>query len=121
MADEKKTDDYRINMPERSDSFNRPASPMVRASQRQAPVTDNAMVAILSYCASSILMTVTNKYVLSGFDFNLNFFLLCVQSVVCVAAIQTCKSLGIIHYRDFNSDEARKCMSMAIAFTRVRN
>jgi hypothetical protein len=79
MADEKKTDDYRINMPERSDSFNRPASPMVRASQRQAPVTDNAMVAILSYCASSILMTVTNKYVLSGFDFNLNFFLLCVQ------------------------------------------
>jgi hypothetical protein len=43
------------------------------------------------------------------------------QSVVCVAAIQTCKSLGIIHYRDFNSDEARKCMSMAIAFIRVRN
>ncbi|KAF2654761.1 UDP-galactose transporter [Lophiostoma macrostomum CBS 122681] len=114
MADEKKTDDYRINMPERSDSFNRPASPMVRASPRQAPVTDNAMVAILSYCASSILMTVTNKYVLSGFDFNLNFFLLCVQSVVCVVAIQTCKSLGIIHYRDFNSDEAKKWFPVSL-------
>ena len=31
------------------------------------------------------------------------------QSVVCIAAIQTCKSLGIITYRDFNSDEAKKC------------
>lgn len=33
-----------------------------------------------------------------------------IQSVVCVIAIQTCKSLGVINYRDFNSDEAKKCM-----------
>lgn len=32
-----------------------------------------------------------------------------VQSVVCVVAIQMCKSLNIIQYRDFNADEARKC------------
>jgi GDP-mannose transporter len=44
-----------------------------------ASVTNSPMVAILSYCGSSILMTVTNKYVLGGRDFNLNFFLLCVQ------------------------------------------
>lgn len=31
------------------------------------------------------------------------------QSVVCVIAIQTCKTFGAITYRDFNSDEARKC------------
>jgi hypothetical protein len=31
------------------------------------------------------------------------------QSVVCVVAIQTCKTMGIITYRDFNSDEAKKC------------
>lgn len=29
--------------------------------------------------------------------------------MVCVIAIQTCKSSGLITYRDFNSDEARKC------------
>jgi GDP-mannose transporter len=33
------------------------------------------------------------------------------QSVVCVAAISICKAAGIINYRDFNSDEAKKCMS----------
>jgi hypothetical protein len=32
------------------------------------------------------------------------------QSVVCVAAISICKAAGIINYRDFNSDEAKKCM-----------
>ena len=42
-------------------------------------VTNSPMIAILSYCGSSILMTVTNKCVLGGRDFNLNFFLLCVQ------------------------------------------
>ena len=29
--------------------------------------------------------------------------------MVCVIAIQTCKTFGVITYRDFNSDEARKC------------
>ena len=44
-----------------------------------ASVTNNPAISILCYCGSSILMTVTNKYVLSGTGFNLNFFLLCVQ------------------------------------------
>ena len=42
---------------------------------------------ILAYCGSSILMTVTNKYVLSGLDFNLNFFLLMIQVSGRVASI----------------------------------
>jgi GDP-mannose transporter len=80
MADDKKRDDYKIDIPERSDAFSRAPSPVMRGSQqRPTSVTENAMIAILSYCGSSILMTVTNKYVLSGVDFNLNFFLLCVQ------------------------------------------
>lgn len=33
------------------------------------------------------------------------------QGIVCVVAIQVCKSSGIITYRDFNTDEARKCQS----------
>lgn len=38
-----------------------------------------AILPIASYCGASILMTVTNKYVLSGYDFNMNFLLLTIQ------------------------------------------
>lgn len=38
-----------------------------------------AILPIASYCFASILMTVTNKYVLSGYDFNMNFLLLTIQ------------------------------------------
>ncbi|THX76177.1 UDP-galactose transporter [Aureobasidium pullulans] len=71
-------------------------------------VTNSPMIAILSYCGSSILMTVTNKYVLGGRDFNLNFFLLCVQSVICLVTIESCKRGGLITYREFNMAQAKK-------------
>ena len=32
-----------------------------------------------------------------------------VQSIVCVVAIQSCKTAGLITYRDFKTDEAKKC------------
>lgn len=38
-----------------------------------------AVLPVASYCCASILMTVTNKYVLSGYDFNMNFLLLTIQ------------------------------------------
>lgn len=53
-------------------------------------------------------MTASNKYVLSGHAFNLNFFLLMVQSIVCIVAIAICKQFKVISYRDFSTDEARK-------------
>lgn len=79
MADDKKSDDYRIDMPA-SKEFRAP-SPVLRgpAQRHHNPLTENPTLSIVSYCFSSILMTVTNKYVLSGVNFNLNFFLLCVQ------------------------------------------
>jgi GDP-mannose transporter len=81
MSDDKKSDDYRVDMP--SGNEFRAASPPSRSatSHRAAGVsiTENPIAAVLAYCGSSIMMTVTNKYVLSGVDFNLNFFLLCVQ------------------------------------------
>lgn len=40
---------------------------------------------ILAYCLASISMTVVNKYVVSGSEWNLNFFYL---------AIQVCNSLS---------------------------
>ncbi|KAF2868523.1 hypothetical protein BDV95DRAFT_130865 [Massariosphaeria phaeospora] len=114
MADDKKSDDYRIDMPQSKESFRAP-SPAIRGPpQRQGSLTENPMLSVFAYCGSSILMTTTNKYVLSGMDYNLNFFLLCVQSVICVVAISICKSSGLITYRDFNSDEAKKWFPISV-------
>ncbi|KAK2765917.1 GDP-mannose transporter into the lumen of the Golgi [Arachnomyces sp. PD_36] len=120
MADGKKRDDYSIEMGDmdKQDKERLDIPPSSPAQSRSAPspnsLANHPSLPILSYCASSILMTVTNKYVLSGLDFNLNFLLLCVQSLVCVFAIQSCKSMGVITYRDFNSDEARKWFPISL-------
>jgi GDP-mannose transporter len=119
MADDKKREEYAIEMSDRKESsFDRASSPMKPSTPRRSAshysVAENPILPVISYCVSSILMTVTNKYVLSGLDFNLNFFLLCVQSVVCVIAIQSCKSAGAITYRDFNSDEAKKWFPISL-------
>ncbi|CAH6720669.1 GDP-mannose transporter 1 [[Candida] jaroonii] len=83
------------------------------ANLSASSIANNGPISILSYCASSILMTVTNKYVLSGYSFNLNFFLLAVQSIVCIACIGSLKAFGVITYRQFNSDEAKKWSPIA--------
>ncbi|GJN91966.1 hypothetical protein Rhopal_004994-T1 [Rhodotorula paludigena] len=59
---------------------------------------------VLCYCASSILMT----FVVSGKDFNMNFLLLTIQSVVCVTCVITAKRLNMISFRDFDREDARK-------------
>ncbi|OJJ48788.1 hypothetical protein ASPZODRAFT_129098 [Penicilliopsis zonata CBS 506.65] len=107
--DKKKTDEYTIEMnkvDQGSRTFEAPP-PSARSPPASGSFGNNPILPVLSYCGSSIMMTVMNKYVLSG-DFNLNFFLLCVQSIVCVVTIQVCKSSGLITYRDFSSDEAKK-------------
>ncbi|KAB8078014.1 GDP-mannose transporter [Aspergillus leporis] len=111
MVEDKKTDDYTIEMDkidQGSKNFEAAAPPPQPRNVQSNSLSNNPILPVLAYCGSSILMTVMNKYVLSGLDFNLNFFLLCIQSVVCIIAIQTCKSCGLITYRDFNTDEAKK-------------
>ena len=86
MSDQKKNDNYipMDKMDSESSSSYKPQPPPPQPRHSAvASAANNATLAIISYCASSILMTVTNKYVLSGVDFNLNFFLLCIQ--VCRA------------------------------------
>ena len=81
MADDKKRDDFTLEMDDRVGDRFEPPRPAYRPAM-PTPTTsimNNPIVPILCYCASSILMTVLNKFVLSGLDFNLNFFLLCVQ------------------------------------------
>lgn len=85
MADFKKRDETINDMDEKTErgyhspprSPGGPKTPSGGAAPIAA-VANNPVFPVLSYCASSILMTVTNKYVLSG-TYNLNFFLLCVQ------------------------------------------
>jgi GDP-mannose transporter len=79
MSDDKKRDDdYTIDINDRErEKFD--ALPRRTSTPPALPISNSPTLAVLSYCASSIMMTVTNKYVLSGLDYNLNFFLLCVQ------------------------------------------
>lgn len=83
MADEKRRDDIGIELADRNEQS--PSAQLVAEAQNvpdmasHGGVSNNPVLAIASYCGSSILMTVTNKYVLSGVDFNLSFFLLAIQ------------------------------------------
>ncbi|GAA6026316.1 hypothetical protein JCM11491_003427 [Sporobolomyces phaffii] len=74
---------------------------------------------ILCYCASSILMTVVNKFVVSGSHFNMNFLLLTIQSVVCVSCVMTAKRLGVITFRDWDKDDARKWFPISFMLVSV--
>ncbi|EME43089.1 hypothetical protein DOTSEDRAFT_131590 [Dothistroma septosporum NZE10] len=77
-------------------------------------VANNPVFSIFAYCGSSILMTVSNKYCVNGTGWNLSFFLLAVQSIVCIIAISTGKAMNLITYRDFNTDEARKWFPVSL-------
>lgn len=89
MAD-KKNEDYTIDMPEfkgrnsptqrdpflartPSGSGGSIVPPSVKSFQNSPPLS------ILAYCLASISMTVTNKYCVSGANWNLNFFYLAIQ------------------------------------------
>ncbi|KAK0834184.1 GDP-mannose transporter into the lumen of the Golgi [Friedmanniomyces endolithicus] len=121
MADEKKRDDgLAIEMGEdrstNGHAFDAQPKPILQTNSAPAlgSVTNNPAISIAAYCGSSILMTVTNKYVLSGTNFNLNFMLLAVQSIVCIIAIQSCKQASLITFRDFHIDEARKWFPISL-------
>ena len=84
MADDKRRDDYTIEMGERNgeNSFEPPRPVYTPPAPSRRSLVNHPMTPILSYCGSSILMTVLNKYVLSP-NFTLNFFLLGVQVRQC--------------------------------------
>ncbi|SAM03690.1 hypothetical protein [Absidia glauca] len=75
------------------------ASPTVVASRFvDFPPWMKTALPILCYCTASIMMTVVNKYVVSG-DFNMVFLLL---------AVQVFKFLNLIKYREFELEEGKK-------------
>ncbi|KAK0722358.1 GDP-mannose transporter [Lasiosphaeria miniovina] len=84
-----------------------------------APIIDkidhSPGASIIAYCLSSISMTVVNKYVVSGAYWNLNFFYLAVQSLVCTAAILICKQLGLFkNLAAFDSTKAKKWFPISL-------
>ncbi|KAI0080170.1 UDP-galactose transporter [Panus rudis PR-1116 ss-1] len=74
---------------------------------------------IICYCLASILMTVVNKFVVSGRQFNMNFLLLCIQSSVCVSCVYVTKKLGIIFFRDFDMKDAKNWFPISFALVSV--
>ncbi|TQN68536.1 GDP-mannose transporter [Colletotrichum shisoi] len=61
-----------------------------------ADMDNNAPVSVLAYCMASISMTVVNKYVVSGASWNLTFFYLAAQAIICIVVITACKRVGMI-------------------------
>ncbi|EPE34079.1 Multidrug resistance efflux transporter EmrE [Glarea lozoyensis ATCC 20868] len=87
--DDKKNEDYNIKMPD----YNGRSSPSSRdpflakspsrhnsnGPPAMSNIANSPPLSILAYCLASISMTVTNKYCVSGANWNLNFFYLGIQ------------------------------------------
>jgi GDP-mannose transporter len=91
MSD-KKNEDFVVKMPESGMAFNekdpfmgRNSAPRPRVNQNSAlqqfyaKIDNSPGASITAYCMASISMTVVNKYVVSGADWNLPFFYLAIQ------------------------------------------
>ncbi|KAL2708352.1 GDP-mannose transporter [Kluyveromyces marxianus] len=70
-------------------------------------IANSGPVSIIAYCLSSITMTVTNKFVVNLDDFNMNFVMLFVQSLVCVLMLLVLKVLGYAKFRPLNKTDAK--------------
>jgi len=77
------------------------------------------MPPILAYCLASILMTVVNKFVVSGANFSMNFLLLTIQSIVCVACVSVVKSAGVISFRAFDMQDAKTWFPISLLLVSV--
>ncbi|KAI8996370.1 UDP-galactose transporter [Trametes punicea] len=92
---------------------------MATGSSSAQSVAASSVPPILCYCLASILMTVVNKFVVSGTHFNMNFLLLCMQSSVCVACVYTVKKLGVISFRDFDVKDAKAWFPISVLLVGV--
>ncbi|KAJ2996158.1 GDP-mannose transporter into the lumen of the Golgi [Globomyces sp. JEL0801] len=70
-------------------------------------MSQNPIYPVLAYCASSILMTVTNKLVLSSFDFKMNFLFLSFQSIGCILFLQLFTAFKLTKHRNLNSKDVK--------------
>jgi multidrug transporter EmrE-like cation transporter len=132
---EKKNDDFAVNIPDGSPrNFSRsereaflpvmPTRPSkARAmSHRSGHGTGSVFsrleqspgASIIAYCFSSISMTVVNKFVVSGNEWNLNFFYLAVQSTVCILSLEICKQIGLIKVSPFDMNKGKRWFPISV-------
>ncbi|KAF3770316.1 hypothetical protein M406DRAFT_284942 [Cryphonectria parasitica EP155] len=127
MSTDKKSDDFVVRIPDRSDSFQEEKDPFLARTpshrishtpsfhDKFAKIQNSPGTSILAYCLSSISMTVVNKYCVSGRNWNLNLFYLAVQSIVCITAILICKKAGLItSLAPFDKDKAKKWYPISV-------
>lgn len=90
IMSDKKNDDYVVPMPGQAYELKRAPSeasshrPVSQHSERQSAPAPSSLVnsptaSILGYCLASISMTVVNKYIVSGDQWNLMFLYLAIQ------------------------------------------
>lgn len=139
---EKRNDDYIVPMPGQSHELKQAASDTAsqrpssqhsdRAARPASGLSNSPSASILGYCLASISMTVVNKYIVSGSDWNLMFLYLAIQvcrlsmdvhahslrlmlnpsqSIVCIIAVLACQQMGLLTLERFDVEQAKKCTS----------
>ncbi|CDO91721.1 unnamed protein product [Kluyveromyces dobzhanskii CBS 2104] len=77
-------------------------------------VANSGPISIGAYCFSSIMMTVTNKFVVNLKGFNMNFVMLFVQAAVCVTLLFFLKLMGYAKFRPLNRTDAKNWFPITI-------
>ncbi|QEU58800.1 Hvg1/Vrg4 [Kluyveromyces lactis] len=77
-------------------------------------VANSGPISIAAYCFSSIMMTVTNKFVVNLKGFNMNFVMLFVQAAVCVNLLFFLRLLGYAKFRPLNRTDAKNWFPITI-------
>ncbi|OBT58466.1 hypothetical protein VE04_01506 [Pseudogymnoascus sp. 24MN13] len=118
MDGKKRDDDYSIEIPTKasrsSPALNRP-SPSPGTPLAPSSIVNNPGLSVLAYCLASISMTVINKFCVSGDKWNMSFFFLGFQSIVCIIAIQACKSMGLIKdLAKFDNEKAKRWFPISL-------
>jgi len=88
-------------------------------ADKELAASSAAIPPIACYCLASILMTLVNKFVVSGQNFSMNFLLLCIQSTVCCVCVSSVKKLGIISFRDFDVQDAKQWFPISFLLVSV--
>ncbi|KAM0721152.1 hypothetical protein Q7P37_003439 [Cladosporium fusiforme] len=122
MSD-KKNDDYVVSMPDQSyepkDSaasipLHRPPGQHHGTATTASNLSNSPSASIVGYCLASISMTVVNKFIVSGSEWNLMFLYLAIQATVCFLAIIICQQMGLLSLERFSVDQAKKWLPVSI-------
>lgn len=125
MSD-KKSDDTTLSMPAAGSHANgngravpfpvfAPAKPKTDALKGITSIDNNRGASVLAYCLSSMSMTIVNKYVVSGSNWNMNLLYLAVQSIVGTLAIVMCRRAGMVKdLGPFDSQKAKTWFPIAL-------